>query len=38
MEKEKADEQIEAILADPAVRFINLRNAQAGCFIATIQR
>jgi len=38
MQKDSAEEQIEAIFADPAVRFINLRNAEAGCFIATIPR
>ena len=34
----RADEQIAAIFADPQVRFINLRNAEAGCFIATVER
>ncbi len=38
MKPDNADEQIKVIFADPAVRFINMRNAEAGCFIATIER
>ncbi len=29
---------IEALFADPRVRFITLRNAEAGCFIARVER
>lgn len=35
---DKADDQIASILSDPLARFINLRNAEAGCFIATVER
>ena len=38
MDPGQADSQIDALFADPAVRFINMRNAEAGCFIATIER
>ncbi|HMQ04214.1 MAG TPA: DUF1203 domain-containing protein [Pyrinomonadaceae bacterium] len=38
MQKDAPNEQIASIFADPAVRFINLRNAEAGCFIATVER
>jgi hypothetical protein len=34
----RADEQTAAIFGDKQVRFINLRNAEAGCFIATVER
>lgn len=34
----EADEQIAELLDDPQVKFINLRNAEAGCFIATVER
>lgn len=37
-EKGIADSQIEQIFEDGAVRFINIRNAEAGCFIARIDR
>lgn len=30
--------QIEEMLADPSIRFVNIRNAEAGCFIARIDR
>lgn len=30
--------QIEGIFADSDVRYINLRNREAGCFVATIER
>ena len=33
-----ADEQIAAIFDGPDVKFINLRNSEAGCFIATVER
>lgn len=33
-----ADEQIKSIFADEDVRFIIMRNAEAGCFIATIEQ
>jgi len=32
-----ADQQIARILTEPAVRFINVRNAEAGCFICRIE-
>ena len=32
------DAQIESLFANADVRFINMRNAEAGCFIATIER
>jgi hypothetical protein len=38
MNVKEADAQIEAMFADESVRFINMRNAEAGCFIATIER
>ena len=38
MERENAEGQIAEIFADSDVRFINLRNAEAGCFIARIER
>lgn len=38
MQVDRVDAQIEAILTDPNVHFINMRNAEAGCFIATIER
>ena len=33
-----AETQIEEIFLEKAVRFINLRNAEAGCFVARIER
>jgi Protein of unknown function (DUF1203) len=38
MEATTVDNQIIATFANPRVRFINLRNAEAGCFIARIER
>jgi hypothetical protein len=38
LEPGSADERIEAMFSNTDVRFINLRNAEAGCFIATIER
>ena len=32
------ERQIETMLADPLIRFVNIRNAEAGCFIARIDR
>jgi Protein of unknown function (DUF1203) len=32
------ESQIDTIFADEAVRFINLRNAEAGCFVARVER
>jgi hypothetical protein len=34
MEKDRVNEQITRLLAAPEVRFVNLRNAEAGCYIA----
>jgi hypothetical protein len=34
----EADAQLGGIFGDTDVRFINMRNAEAGCFIATIER
>ena len=38
MSKEDCENQIETMLADPLIRFMNIRNAEAGCFIARIDR
>lgn len=38
MRLENADSQIDALFADREVRFINMRNAEAGCFVARIDR
>lgn len=38
MKREAVDSQIADLFADGAVRFINLRNTEAGCFIARIER
>lgn len=38
MEPEKVDVQIAELFSNPAVKFINLRNAEAGCFIARVER
>lgn len=38
MDPRAADIQIEGMFADKGVRFINMRNAEAGCFIATVER
>ncbi|HSI88377.1 MAG TPA: DUF1203 domain-containing protein [Pyrinomonadaceae bacterium] len=37
LQKDIADRQISEILALPEVRFINVRNAEAGCFICRIE-
>ena len=36
--RDRYEEQIEEILADTSVRFVNIRNEEAGCFIARIDR
>jgi len=38
MDKENVEAQIKEMLAIPSVRFVNIRNAEAGCFIARIER
>ena len=38
VENERIDEQIGEILGAEGVEFIHLRNAEAGCFIAKIER
>ena len=35
---DRLDEQIAEVLASPDVNFIHIRNAEAGCFIARIER
>ena len=37
LENDRVDQQIAEILATPAVSFINVRNAEAGCFICRIE-
>jgi Protein of unknown function (DUF1203) len=37
VERGKIDEQIRACLNLPNVRYVNIRNAEAGCFIARIE-
>jgi hypothetical protein len=34
MERDQVDEQVTRLLSMPGVRFVNLRNAEAGCYIA----
>ena len=34
MDRNQAGEQIAELLSKPGVRFVNLRNAEAGCYIA----
>lgn len=38
MDKENHEAQIKEMLAIPSVRFVNIRNAEGGCFIARIER
>ncbi|MGQ0541020.1 MAG: DUF1203 domain-containing protein [Blastocatellia bacterium] len=38
MEADSVKDQIGQIFADSEVRFINLRNAEAGCFVARVER
>jgi hypothetical protein len=33
-----ADEAIETLLANPAVRYLHIRHTQGGCFIAQVNR
>jgi hypothetical protein len=37
VEPERLDHQIDTVLNTDGVKFINLRNAEAGCFIARIE-
>jgi hypothetical protein len=37
VEKSGVDRQIEEIFATPGVEFVNVRNAEAGCFICRIE-
>lgn len=37
VEKDKIDEQIQSLLISSKVNYINIRNAEAGCFIARIE-
>jgi hypothetical protein len=38
IECKKVDEQIAGLLSSEAVKYINLRNSEAGCFVARIER
>lgn len=38
MDRDRIDDQISSIFSDPDIRFIHLRNAEAGCFIARVDR
>ncbi len=38
IKKESVEKQITQLFANETVRFINLRNAEAGCFIARVER
>ena len=38
VEREKIDQQIQSIFVLPKVNYINIRNAEAGCFIARIEK
>ena len=38
VDKERVDEQVAEILSADDVEFIHIRNAEAGCFIARIER
>ena len=38
MNPAEVDEQIADLLCDVSVRFLNVRNAEAGCFIASVDR
>lgn len=38
VEKENPERQIAAIFARREVKYINLRNAEAGCFVARVER
>ena len=36
-EENTVDEQMDALLALPNVRYLHIRNAEAGCFIAHVE-
>ena len=38
MEKDRVDAQLARLFEDQQVGFVNLRNAEAGCFIARVER
>ena len=38
MDKENLEAQIAEMFVNPSVRFVNIRNAEAGCFVARIER
>lgn len=38
MNGESVDDQLSSLFANDMVRFINLRNAEAGCFIARVEK
>lgn len=38
MEKDRVDNQLAGLFEDEQVRFVNIRNAEAGCFIARVER
>lgn len=38
IEPGRIDEQLSEAVADPQVRFVNLRNGEAGCFVARVER
>jgi len=38
VDKKRVDDQVERILEYEDVRFVNIRNAEAGCFVARIDR
>ena len=38
MDRARMDEQITSVFSNPEVHFINLRNAEAGCYIARVER
>jgi len=38
MDRDRVGSQIDEIFADQDVRFVNLRNREAGCFVARIDR
>lgn len=38
VEKERFEQQIADMLAAPDVNFIHIRNGEAGCFIARIEK
>jgi len=38
VDKKRIDDQIQVILGSEDIRFVNIRNAEAGCFVARIDR